>query len=72
MVKLVKKTTEAARIDIRQRRETTVKQLKDAEARKEITEDDAFKGRERVQKAVDKANKDAEAMMDGKIGELGE
>jgi ribosome recycling factor len=72
MIKLVKKTTEAARIDIRQRRETTIKQLKDAEARKEITEDDAFKGRERVQKAVDKANKEAEAMMDAKITELGE
>ena len=72
MMKLVKKTTEAARIDIRQRREETIKRLKDAEVRKEITEDEAFKGRERVQKAVDKANKDAEAMMEAKIGELGE
>jgi len=72
MMKLVRKTVEAARIDIRGRREAAVKRLKDAEGRKEITEDESFKAKERVQKAVDKANKEAEGMMDAKLAELGE
>ena len=72
MMKLVRKTSETARIEIRQRREDAVKRLKDAEARKEATEDDAFRAKDKIQKSVDKANKDVEAMMDAKIGELGE
>jgi len=72
MSKLVKKTTEAARIQIRSARENIMKRMKEAEARKEMTEDDVFKSKEKIQKAVDKANKDAEAMMDGKLAELGE
>ena len=72
MMKLVKKMTETTRIQIRAEREKTIKRLKDAESKKEVTEDDAFKTREKIQKAVDKANKDAEAIMDGKIAELGE
>ena len=48
MTKLVKKATEAARIQIRGKREETVKRLKDAEAKKEMTEDEAFKAKERV------------------------
>jgi ribosome recycling factor len=72
MAKLVKKTTEAKRIEIRGKREEAMKRLKDAEARKEVTEDEAFKAKEKIQKAVDKANKDAEAMMESKLKELGE
>lgn len=72
MTKLVKKTTEAARIQIRAKREEVIKRLKDAESKKEITEDDEFKSKERIQKAVDKANKDAEAMMEAKLAEFGE
>jgi ribosome recycling factor len=72
MMKLVKKTSEAARIQIRGKREETMKRLKDSEARKEVTEDDVFKTKEKIQKAVDKANKDVEAMTDAKLTELGE
>lgn len=72
MMKLVKKMTEAARIQVRGEREKTIKRLKDAETKKEITEDDAFKAREKIQKAIDKANKDMETIMDGKLTELGE
>jgi ribosome recycling factor len=72
MSKLVKKTTEAARIQIRGARENIMKRMKDAEARKEMTEDDVFKSKEKIQKAIDKANKDAESMMEGKLAELGE
>jgi ribosome recycling factor len=70
--KLVKKTTEAARIQVRGKREDAIKRLKDGESRKELTEDDSFKSKEKIQKAVDKANKDAEALMEAKLTELGE
>ncbi len=72
LTKLVKKTAEAARIQIRARRDETMKRLKDAESKKEITEDEAFKAKEKVQKAVDKANGEVEAMVNGKLTELGE
>lgn len=72
MTKLVKKTAEGARIQIRSKREEIIKRMKDAESKKEITEDDAFKGKEKVQKAVDKANADIEGMVNGKLKELGE
>ncbi len=48
------------------------KRLKDAETRKEATQDDVFKTKEKIQKAVDKANKDSETMMEVKLAELGE
>ncbi len=72
MSKLVKKTAEAARIQIRARREEAIKRLKDSEGRKEITEDDSYRGKEKIQKATDKANADVETMMAGKLAELGE
>jgi len=72
LTKLVKKTAEAARIQIRARREDTVKQFKDAEKAGAITEDDAFRGKEKIQKAVDKANGEVEALVKVKLDELGE
>lgn len=72
MTKLVKKVAESARIQIRARRDDAMKRFKDSESRKEVTEDDVFKGKEKVQKATDKANGDVESMVDGKLAELGE
>jgi ribosome recycling factor len=72
MTKLVKKTAEGARIQIRNKREETIKRMKDAESKKEITEDEAFKVKEKVQKTVDKANGEIEMLMNGKLAELGE
>jgi len=72
LTKLVKKTAETARIQVRAKREDAVKHLKDAEAGKTITEDDAFRGKEKIQKATDKANGEVEAMVKGKLDELGE
>jgi ribosome recycling factor len=72
MTKLVKNISEAARIQIRARREDAVKRLKDSENRKEITEDDVFKGKEKIQKTVDKANGGVETMVNNKLNELGE
>jgi ribosome recycling factor len=72
MTKLVKKTAEAARIQVRGKREEAVKRIKEAETGKTITQDDAFKSKEKVQKAVDKANSEVEAGMEAKLNELGE
>lgn len=72
LTKLVKKTAEAARIQIRSKRDDAMKRLKDAEASKTATEDEVFRAKEKIQKVVDKANKDIEALTDGKLTELGE
>ncbi len=72
LTKTIKKTSEAARIQIRARRDDIMKHLKDAESKKEITEDDSFRAKEKMQKSVDKANADVEAMVKGKLEELGE
>lgn len=72
LARTIKKTSEAARIEIRRRRDDIMKQLKDAESRKEVTEDDVFKTREKVQKSTDKANGEVEQMVRSKLEELGE
>ncbi len=72
MTKLVKKAGEAVRIQIRARRDDAMKRIKDSEGRKEITEDDSYRGKEKIQKATEKANADVETMMNGKLAELGE
>lgn len=71
LTKLVKKTAETARIQVRSKREDAVKKLRDAETNKSITEDDAFRGKEKVQKATDKANGEVEVMVKGKLEEFG-
>ncbi|MDE2020131.1 MAG: ribosome recycling factor [Patescibacteria group bacterium] len=72
ITKTIKKTAEAARIQVRGRRDEAMKRLKDAEGKKEITEDDAFKAKEKIQKSVDRANADIERSVAAKLEELGE
>lgn len=72
LTKFVKKAGEASRIQIRGKREETIKRLKDSESKKEITEDDSFKAKEKIQKLIDKANGDIETMVNAKLTELGE
>jgi ribosome recycling factor len=72
MTKLVKKMSEEVRIQIRARRDDAMKRLKDAENKKEITEDDLFKGKEGIQKVTDKANAEVETLTKSKTEELGE
>ena len=72
MTKLVKKTAEVIRIQVRSHRDDAIKRLNNAEREKEITKDDVFSGKEKIQKSVDKANGDIEGMVDGKLSELGE
>jgi len=70
--KLVKRTTEEARIKVRTHRDEAMKKIKSAETEKEIGEDVAFKGKEKVQKLVDDANKQIEGLVGSKLKELQE
>ncbi len=72
MMKLVKKMAEAVRIQIRGKRDDAMKRIRDGENNKELTKDDAFRAKEKMQKAVEKANGDIESAVEGKIAELGE
>lgn len=72
MVKIVKKITEKFRIEVRSAREETMKKLKTAEDKKEITEDDLEDGKENTQKRVTAANDALESELNKKIAELSE
>lgn len=72
LMKLVKKTSEAARIKIRTKRDETIKKIKEAEAGKTMSEDESFRTKEKVQKSVDEANKQVENITENKLKELGE
>ncbi len=72
LTKLIKKTAEQARIQVRGKREDAMKRVKDAESAKEITQDDVFRAKDKIQKIIDKANTDVESMVDAKLIELGE
>ncbi len=70
--KMVKKEVEESRIRIRAARDEAVKKLKAAESEKQISEDVAFKTKEKIQKVVDEANKGIESALAAKITELQE
>lgn len=70
--KLVKKTSENFRIQVRANRDDAIKRLRDSESKKEISEDEAFKTKEKIQKAVDEANKQIESAVEQKLKELQE
>ena len=72
LTKLVKKTAETARIQLRSRRDDTMKRIKEGETDKMLTKDDVFKGKEKIQKVIDAANSAIEKMIDEKLAELGE
>ncbi|HTY40215.1 MAG TPA: ribosome recycling factor [Candidatus Paceibacterota bacterium] len=70
--KLVKKMAEEARIKVRAYRDEVLKKVKAAQDRKELSEDQVFKGKERLQKIVDGANEKVETTLGGKLKELAE
>lgn len=71
-MKLAKRISEDARIQIRVKREDAIKKLKSAEDDGILNKDDVFKGKEKAQKVVDSANADIEKNLEAKIKELGE
>lgn len=70
--RFVKKTSEGFRIQVRASRDEVIKKLKEAEGKKEMSEDEVFKAKEKVQKLVDETNKKIEEMVEGKLKELSE
>ncbi|RJQ28363.1 ribosome-recycling factor [Candidatus Parcubacteria bacterium] len=72
LIKLTGKTAEGARIQVRHTRDEAIKKIKAAGESRELTEDQVFKLKEKIQKAVDKANSDIEVLVDQKLNELGE
>jgi ribosome recycling factor len=72
LTKLVKKTAETARIQLRSRRDDIMKRVKDGEAAKELTKDDVFRGKEKIQKVIDAANGEIDKLVEEKMAELGE
>jgi len=70
LVKLIRKTAEGTRIEIRSKRDEAMKRTKSAEEKKEVREDQAFAAKEKVQGFVNAANARVEALVEEKIKEL--
>lgn len=70
--KIAKKIVEQAKIQIRAKRDEINKKVKAAEDEGVLSEDQAFKGKERLQKVVDESNKFAELLLNKKLEELAE
>ncbi|MEN9342134.1 MAG: hypothetical protein RIQ54_390 [Candidatus Parcubacteria bacterium] len=70
LTRTVKKTGEQSRIQVRTKRDECMKRIKAAEETKELSQDRAFKLRERMQKIVDATNDAIEASVEKKLLEL--
>lgn len=70
--KLVKRTVEEARIQVRTRRDEAMKKVKAEKEAKTLNEDQEFKVREKLQKQVEEGNKQIEALLNSKISEIEE
>lgn len=70
LVKLVKKTAEDFRIQLRHLRDEENKHIQKDEQEGVISEDDKFKLKEEVQKITDKINGEIESVLKNKIAEI--
>lgn len=68
--KLVRKTSEEFRVQVRARRDETLKKIKAAEEKAELTEDDVARAKKDAQEAVDEANAEIEAAVQAKLSEI--
>lgn len=72
LIKLVKSLIEESRIKIRARRDEINKQVEALFKEKKISEDQKFKNKDKIQEAIDKANKEIEKLLLMKIKEINE
>ena len=72
LIKVAKKEAEETKIKIRHLRDEFNKKIFSQEENGEITEDQKFKLKDKIQKSIDKANKDIEEMLKKKIKEIEE
>ncbi|RMD60260.1 ribosome recycling factor [Candidatus Parcubacteria bacterium] len=70
--KLVKKHAEATKIQLRAARDEARKKLKNLEEEKQISQDAAFRLKEKMQDAIESANKEIENLVARKLQELQE
>jgi len=63
LVKVLRKKTEEARIRIRREREEIWRDIQDKEKRGEISEDDKFRAKDKLQKLVDEYNQKIEELV---------
>jgi ribosome recycling factor len=70
MVKILNQKAEEARISVRNVREESWKEIQAAESRGEMSEDDKFKGKEKLQAFVDEYNKKIEEVRAKKETEI--
>src|SRR3989338_4139200 len=70
LTKMVRKMSESYRISIRNHRDEAGKKLKSADDEGQANEDQVFRAKAEVQKAVDKANVRVEELLDKKLKEL--
>jgi ribosome recycling factor len=68
--KLVKQEAEKIRVAIRGHRKEAIDSLKELEENKEITQDDEKRGKDQLQKEVDKENEKIEVLLTKKVEEL--
>lgn len=68
--KIIKKMAEEVRIAIRAHRDEANKKIKAAESEKTITQDQAFKTKEKIQSLIDSCNRSIEEIVDKKLEEL--
>jgi ribosome recycling factor len=72
LAKIVKKEAEEARIKMRAVRDEANKEVARQVDEKKLTEDDKFKFKDNIQKAIEKANQEIERIVENKIGEIEE
>jgi ribosome recycling factor len=72
LIKIAKKEAEEARIEIRSSRDETNKEINQQFEKKEISEDEKFNLKEKVQKNIDKANEEIDKILENKIKEIEE
>jgi len=72
LIKLIKAAAEQVKIRIRSLRDEENKKVEAQFKIKVLTEDQKFKGREQIQKAVDAVNQGIEAMVAAKVKEISE
>lgn len=72
LMRVAKATAEKIRIRLRTERDGVNKSIETMLKAKAITEDQRFKGKKRVQEAVDKMNKEIDGFVENKIKEISE
>jgi len=70
LIKVVKEKLEEARISMRKEREEAWSDIQDKERASDMSEDDKFRAKDDLQKIIDEANKNLEAIAEKKEREL--